>query len=66
MDPLKMYFLLKTEIFHGYVCLLEGNHLFVKPLEISLRVEALDGNRFFPKKGRRGNCTGQLAVTSCC
>ena len=27
MDPLKMYFLLKSEIFHGYVSLPEGNSI---------------------------------------
>ena len=63
MDPLKMYFLVKMGIFHGYVSLPEGNHLFVKQLEISLRVEALDGNRFFSKKRKRAKRETDLIMS---
>ena len=58
-----MYFLVKMGIFHGYVSLPEGNHLFVKQLEISLRVEALDGNRFFSKKRKRAKRETDLIMS---
>ena len=32
MDPLKMYFLLKMGIFHGYVSLPEGNWCYFMPI----------------------------------